>query len=129
MHAFDILGDPVRRRIIELLAAGAQSAGEIGAVIEREFEISQPAVSQHLRVLRDAGFTTVRPDGTRRLYAIDPTPLMEVVDWVDKYRRYWTEAFDGLDVHLAAVQGRSGARPAGRRNGSAAPPRQKKKRS
>ena len=72
MHALDILGDPVRRRILELLADGEQSAGEIGEVVQREFGISQPAVSQHLRVLREAGFATVRPDGTRRLYAVDP---------------------------------------------------------
>jgi DNA-binding transcriptional ArsR family regulator len=106
MHAFDILGDPVRRRIIELLGEGTQSAGEIGAVVEREFKISQPAVSQHLRVLRDAGFATVRAEGTRRLYAVDPTPLMEIVDWVDKYRRYWTEGFDSLDAHLAKMTGK-----------------------
>ena len=71
VHALDILGDPVRRRILELLADGERSAGEIGEVVQREFGISQPAVSQHLRVLRESGFTTVRPDGTRRLYAVD----------------------------------------------------------
>ncbi|MEA2186985.1 MAG: hypothetical protein QOK16_1996, partial [Solirubrobacteraceae bacterium] len=66
MHAFEILGDPVRRRIVELLADGEQAAGEIGAVIQREFTISQPAVSQHLRVLRENGFATVRASGARR---------------------------------------------------------------
>ncbi len=104
MHAFDILGDPVRRRIVELLADSSQSAGEIGAVVEREFKISQPAVSQHLRVLRESGFATVRAEGTRRLYAVDPKPLMEVADWVDRYRRYWTEGFDSLDAHLKTMQ-------------------------
>ena len=74
MHALDILGDPVRRRILELLADGERSAGEVGEVIQREFGISQPAVSQHLRVLRESGFTTVRADGARRLYAVDPRP-------------------------------------------------------
>ena len=72
MHAFDILGDPVRRRILELLADGELPAGSIAAAIGAEFGISQPAVSQHLRVLRDNGFATVTVDGTRRLYAVDP---------------------------------------------------------
>jgi DNA-binding transcriptional ArsR family regulator len=110
MHAFDVLGDPVRRRILELLADGERSAGEIGAAVQEEFGISQPAVSQHLRVLRDSGFTTVRPEGTRRLYAVDPAPLREVADWVERYRRYWQDRFDSLDAHLAAVQGKP-ARP------------------
>jgi DNA-binding transcriptional ArsR family regulator len=86
MHAFDVLGDPVRRRILELLAGGEQAAGELGAVIQREFGISQPGVSQHLRVLRDHGFTTVRPEGARRLYAVAPEPLQEVDLWLDGLR-------------------------------------------
>ena len=71
MHAFDVLGDPVRRRILELLADGEQPSGAVTDVIRAEFGISQPAVSQHLKVLRDNGFATVRPDGARRLYAVD----------------------------------------------------------
>ena len=71
VHAFDVLGDPVRRRILELLADGEMSAGAIGATIQDEFTITQPAVSQHLKVLRDNGFASVRPDGQRRLYAVD----------------------------------------------------------
>jgi DNA-binding transcriptional ArsR family regulator len=67
VHAFDVLGDPVRRRILELLASGEQSSGAITETIRAEFGISQPGVSQHLRVLREAGFATVRPEGTRRL--------------------------------------------------------------
>jgi DNA-binding transcriptional ArsR family regulator len=106
MHAFDVLGDPVRRRILELLADGERSAGEISAAVEEEFQITQPAVSQHLRVLRDSGFTTVRPEGTRRLYAVDPTPLREVGDWVERNRRHWEESFDALDAQLAAIQGK-----------------------
>lgn len=106
MHAFDVLGDPVRRRILELLAGGELSAGEIGAAVQKEFGITQPAVSQHLRVLRDTGFTTVRAEGTRRLYAVDPAPLRDVADWVERNRRHWEESFDVLDAHLAAIQGR-----------------------
>ena len=75
MHAFDVLGDPVRRRILELLAEGEQTAGAVSAVIQAEFGISQPAVSAHLRVLRESGFSTVRADGARRLYAVDTAPL------------------------------------------------------
>ena len=67
-----MLGDPVRRRILELLADGEMTSGAVCAVIQGEFGISQPAVSQHLRVLRDSGFATVRPEGARRLYAVDP---------------------------------------------------------
>ena len=112
MHAFDVLGDPVRRRILELLADGERPAGEIGAAVQAEFGISQPAVSQHLRVLRDSGFTTVRPEGARRLYAVDPAPLREVADWVERYRRLWSERFDALDAHLAAMQGKPAPRSA-----------------
>jgi len=104
MHAFDILGDPVRRRILELIADGERSAGEITAVVQAEFGITQPAVSQQLRVLRDAGFATVRPEGTRRLYAVDATPLREVATWIERYRRYWNDGFDSLEQHLAEIQ-------------------------
>jgi len=101
MHALDILGDPVRRRILELLADGEQAAGDVGAVIQHEFWISQPAVSQHLRVLRDSGFATVRPDGARRLYAVDPAPLQAVDEWLEPYRRFWDQRLDALGTELA----------------------------
>ncbi|HWT91818.1 MAG TPA: metalloregulator ArsR/SmtB family transcription factor [Solirubrobacteraceae bacterium] len=101
MHAFDVLGDPVRRRILELLSDQERSAGEIGATVQAEFGISQPAVSQHLRVLRDNGFATVRPAGTRRLYAVDPAPLQDVDAWLDRFRRFWGPALDALDTEIA----------------------------
>ena len=101
MHAFDILGDPVRRRILELLANGEQSSGAITAVIGAEFGITQPAVSQHLRVLRDSGFATVRPDGARRLYAVDSPPFREVDDWLERFRSFWAQRLDALDTELA----------------------------
>ena len=88
MHAFDVLGDPVRRRILELLAEGEQSSGAVTETIRAEFGISQPAVSQHLKVLRDNGFATVRPDGTRRLYAVHDSGLREVDAWLDTFRRF-----------------------------------------
>ncbi|WAS97820.1 ArsR/SmtB family transcription factor [Nannocystis punicea] len=101
MHAFDILGDPVRRRILELLADGEQSSGAITTVIQEEFGISQPAVSQHLRVLRDHGFATVRPEGTRRLYAVTAERLQEVDEWLERFRRYWDQRLDALATEIA----------------------------
>lgn len=100
MHAFDVLGDPVRRRILELLAEGELAAGAISAVVEAEFGISQPAVSQHLRVLRDNGFTTVRAAGTRRLYAVDAEPLRAVDEWLGRYRLLWDKHLDALEDAL-----------------------------
>lgn len=101
MHAFDILGDPVRRRILELLADGEQTAGAVSGVIQAEFGISQPAVSQHLRVLRESGFATVRAEGTRRLYAVDSAPLQEVDIWLERFRRFWSQRLDALGTELA----------------------------
>ncbi len=96
-----MLGDPVRRRILELLADGEQPAGTVTGVIQREFGISQPAVSQHLRVLRESGFATVRADGARRLYAVDAAPLREVDVWLDHFRQFWTQRLDALGTELA----------------------------
>jgi DNA-binding transcriptional ArsR family regulator len=101
VQAFDVLGDPVRRRILELLADGEQTAGTVTGVIQREYGISQPAVSQHLRVLRESGFATVRADGTRRLYEVDAAPLREVDIWLDHFRRFWTQRLDALGTELA----------------------------
>jgi DNA-binding transcriptional ArsR family regulator len=101
VHAFDILGDPVRRRILELLADGERAAGDIGAVVQEEFGISQPAVSQHLRVLRENGFARVRAAGTRRLYAVDPEPLKQADAWLAHFRRFWTPHLDALATELA----------------------------
>jgi DNA-binding transcriptional ArsR family regulator len=101
VHAFDVLGDPVRRRILELLVDGEMSAGAIGASIQEEFAITQPAVSQHLKVLRDNGFTSVRPDGQRRLYAVNSEPLRDVDQWLDTFRRFWTPHLDALATEIA----------------------------
>lgn len=101
MHAFDVLGDPVRRRILELLADGEQASGQISAVIREEFGISQPAVSQHLRVLRESGFASVRAEGTRRLYAVEAGPLREVDAWLQRFRRFWEQRLDALGTELA----------------------------
>ena len=101
MHAFDVLGDPVRRRILELLAEGELTSGAIGAVVQQEFGITQPAVSQHLKVLRDSGLATVRPDGTRRLYAVNSEPLRELDAWLDRFRGFWTPHLEALATELA----------------------------
>jgi DNA-binding transcriptional ArsR family regulator len=101
MHAFDVLGDPVRRRILELLADGEASAGDVAAAVGAEFGISQPAVSQHLRVLRDNGFATVRAEGTRRLYAVDPSGMREVDAWVEQFRVFWDQKLDALGTEIA----------------------------
>jgi len=101
VQAFDVLGDPVRRRILELLSAGEMSSGALTAVIQTEFGISQPAVSQHLKVLRESGFANVRPDGVRRLYAVDSGPLQEVDMWLDPFRRFWGQRLDSLATELA----------------------------
>lgn len=101
MNAFDVLGDPVRRRVLELLADGELPAGAVGEVIQEEFGISQPAVSQHLRVLRESGFATVRVDGARRLYAVDATPLEEVDIWLERFRQFWSQRLDALATELA----------------------------
>ena len=101
VHAFDVLGDPVRRRILDLLTDGERAAGEITAIVQQEFGISQPAVSQHLRVLREHGFTTVRAEGARRLYAVDPAPLQQIDAWLQPYRRFWTQRLDALGTELA----------------------------
>jgi DNA-binding transcriptional ArsR family regulator len=101
VHAFDVLGDPVRRRILELLADGELTAGAIGATIQAEFAISQPAVSQHLKVLRDNGFTSVRPDGQRRLYSVDSAPLRDIDQWLGTFRRFWTPHLDALATEIA----------------------------
>ncbi len=101
MHALDVLGDPVRRRILELVAEGEMTSGAICAAIQPEFGISQPAVSQHLKVLRDGGLATVRSDGTRRLYAVNSAPLHELDEWLDRFRRFWAPHLDALATELA----------------------------
>jgi DNA-binding transcriptional ArsR family regulator len=101
VHAFEVLGDPVRRRILELLADGEQTSGAISTVIQKEFGISQPGVSQHLRVLRDSGFASVRAEGARRLYAVDSAPLREIDLWLERFRRFWSQHLDALATELA----------------------------
>ena len=106
MQGFDAVGDPVRRRILELLAPGEQTSGALSAVIQREFGISQPGVSMHLRVLREGGLARVRPEGARRLYAVNPEPLRELDLWLAGFRRFWAPHLDALEQELARGKGR-----------------------
>ena len=101
MHALDILGDPGRRRILELLARGEQTVTDLVVVIEREFDISQSAVSQHLRVLRDNGFASVRADGARRVYSVEPAPLRQADAWLATFRSFWDQPLAALDTEIA----------------------------
>lgn len=109
MHAFDVLGDPVRRRILEILADREHASGEIVALVSREFGITQSAVSQHLKVLRDSGFADVTVAGPRRLYALDATPLAEVDSWLATFRRFWQPKLDALATEVA--RGKRNRRP------------------
>jgi DNA-binding transcriptional ArsR family regulator len=93
---FEALAEPSRRQILDLLLAGEQPVGELVSALS----ISQPAVSKHLRVLRDAGLVSVRTDAQRRLYRVRPEPLREIDEWLAPYRRLWSERLDALERHL-----------------------------
>lgn len=101
MHAFDVLGDPVRRRILAVLAGGEASAGEVVDVVGREFGITQPAVSRQLRILRESGFATVRAEGARRLYSIDPRGLDDADRQIEQYRSTWNTGLAALHTEVA----------------------------
>ena len=107
VEAFDILGDPVRRRILELLADGDCNAGEVVEVIQAEFGLTQPAVSRQLRVLRDSGFAVVRAEGTHRIYALNGEALSEPTDWLADLRRQWSQRLDALETELARCRHRT----------------------
>jgi DNA-binding transcriptional ArsR family regulator len=94
--AFDIIAEPNRRAILSLLVSSQQSVGEI----ERRLRMSQPAVSKHLRVLRDAGFVESTVDAQRRLYQLKPESLQEVDAWLAQFRRFWNAHVDALERHL-----------------------------
>lgn len=100
MHAFDVLSDPVRRRTLELIAQREQTSGEIVTVVEAEFGISQSAVSQHLRVLRDSDFALVRREGAKRCYSINPAGFDDVEAWLGQIRHYWTSKMESLATEI-----------------------------
>jgi DNA-binding transcriptional ArsR family regulator len=94
--AFEVIAEPNRRAILSLLVSSQQSVGEI----ERQLRISQPTVSKHLKVLRDAGFVESTVDAQRRLYRLKPGPLQEVDAWLAQFRRFWSVHIDALERHL-----------------------------
>jgi len=96
MEPLAALADPTRRRILELLAEAERDAGEIGS----HFDVSQPAISRHLRVLRETGLVRVRPEAQRRLYSLDPQPLADLDAWLARYRPFWTQRLDALETEL-----------------------------
>ena len=93
---FEVLAEPVRRRILDLLRERPRLVGELTA----ELGLSQPGTSKHLRVLREAGLVQVRQEAQRRVYAIDPGPLAELDVWLAPYRRLWNDSLDALGRHL-----------------------------
>jgi DNA-binding transcriptional ArsR family regulator len=102
VDAIEALADPTRRRIVELLADGEHSAGELAS----NFSISRPAVSRHLRVLREHGLVRAREDAQRRLYSLDPAPLAELDEWLGRYRSFWRQRLDALDTELRRARRR-----------------------
>jgi len=93
---FEVLAEPNRRRILDLLRASELPVGDL----VRALDLSQPAVSKHLRVLREAGLVAVRPEAQQRLYRVRPEPLRAMDDWLEPYRRIWSERLDDLERHL-----------------------------
>jgi DNA-binding transcriptional ArsR family regulator len=96
MESFEIIAEPNRRAILSLLVSSEQSVGEI----ERQLRMTQPAVSKHLRVLRDAGFVESTVDAQRRLYRLKPEPFREMDNWLAQFRRFWSAHLDALERHL-----------------------------
>ena len=96
MMSFAALADPTRQRIIEMLAGGERTAGEIVAA----FSVSAPAISQHLKVLREAGLITARVEGQKRIQQLNPASLQEIEDWAHRMRKFWEERLDDLEREL-----------------------------
>jgi DNA-binding transcriptional ArsR family regulator len=96
MSAFQVIAEPHRRHILDLLREGERSVNELVVGLG----LSQPGVSKHLRVLREAGLVRARVDGQRRLYALHPQPLDELHEWLEPYRQLWSERLDALERHL-----------------------------
>src|SRR5262245_17563367 len=95
------LADPTRMRIVEALADRALSVNDVVAM----FTVSQPTISRHLRVLREAGLVSVEPRGSSRFYRLEPAPLREIDRWLDRYRRFWSQKLDALDAHMDRTEG------------------------
>jgi DNA-binding transcriptional ArsR family regulator len=103
----DVIAEPSRRKILDQLLGGELPVADL---VQR-LELSQPAVSKHLRVLREAGLVEVRPDGQRRLYRLSLEPLIELDDWLEPYRQMWRDSLDSLERHLATRRTTTNRRP------------------
>ena len=100
MQAFTILSDPVRRRILEHLRVQDLSSGEVVSTVGEEFGITQSAISQHLKVLRENRFANVRVDGARRIYSLEPSGLEDIDQWLAPFRRFWDTKFSALEKEV-----------------------------
>jgi len=106
MEACAALADPIRKQIVELLASGDRTAGDIAA----RFAVTRPAISRHLRVLRESGLATFRGDAQRRIYQLDTAPLVELQDWIGAQRRLWDGRLDALGRHLDTMEAKRRSR-------------------
>ena len=120
MHAFEVLSDPVRRRILELLGRGEMGSGDVVAAIGAQFGITQAAVSQHLKVLRENGFARVRAEAQRRLYSVDGAGLQAVNAWVAQFSSFWEPKLDALATEIARGKRERRRAPSARRTGKRA---------
>ena len=102
MNVFEAVAEPTRRAVLDLLAGGERSAGEL---VDAFPALTQPAVSRHLRILRESKLVDVRADGTRRVYSLRPSGLAELDRWLHRYRQFWDERLDRLEAHLDSKAG------------------------
>jgi DNA-binding transcriptional ArsR family regulator len=101
MDVFEAIAEPSRRELLDLLAERERPAGEL---VDHLHRLTQPAVSRHLRILREVGLVDVRPDGQRRIYALRADRLIEIENWISRYRKYWPRHLDALEQHLDQTQ-------------------------
>jgi DNA-binding transcriptional ArsR family regulator len=120
MHVFEVLSDPVRRRILELLGPGEMASGEVVQAIGAEFGITQAAVSQHLKVLRESGFASVRADAQRRLYSVDAAGFQAVAAWIGQFRNFWEPKLEALATEIARGKRQRRSKPIAKRTGKKA---------
>jgi DNA-binding transcriptional ArsR family regulator len=120
MHVFEVLSDPVRRRILELLCRREMASGAVVEVIGAEFGITQAAVSQHLKVLRECGLARVRADAQRRLYSVDGAGLQAVYKWVGQFSEFWEPKLDALATEIVRGKRKRRAVPLANRRGNRA---------
>ena len=122
--AFAVIAEPNRRAILGLLLSSDRSVGDL----ERDLQLSQPSVSKHLRVLRDAGLVESRIEAQRRLYRLSPEPLKELDEWLIPFRRFWSKHVDALERHLETMEESASDAPAVASALQKEPPKRKRNR-